>query len=261
MPLFIRTRPGGVSLAEICTTFHGWPPNGKTAPKLLPGVLRKLVTDPAFKRRLALAPGGIFTAVRGNNADLMARVATLYFQPGHKIADVTFGKGVFWRRIELSNFAFFPSDLLTCPEAPYDFRHLPYADGEFDIHVFDPPYAHNPGRMLVNDNYKNRETTQGCYHADIIKRYHDGMREGLRILRPRGLMLVKCQDEIESSKQKMSHIEIQDIAIKELGMVVQDLFVLLQKRKPVIQHKNQKHARKNHSYLWVFRKKPASPTS
>jgi hypothetical protein len=115
--------------------------------------------------------------------------------------------------------------------------------------------------MLVNSNYKNRETTQGCYHADIIQLYRDGMREANRILRPHGLMLVKCQDEIESSKQKMSHIELYDIAVKELGMVVQDLFVLFQKRRPVIQHKNQKHARKNHSYMWVFRTKPASPTS
>jgi hypothetical protein len=50
----------------------------------------------------------------------------------------------------------------------------------------------------------------------------------------------------------MSHIEIHDIAVKELQMEVLDFFVLTQKSNPVIQHKHQQHARKDHSYLWVF---------
>ena len=156
--------------------------------------------------------------------------------------------------IDLAKYRFCPSDVLTCPDNPYDFRQLPYGDGDFDVHVFDPPYAHNPGRMLVNSTYNNRETTTGLNHAGIIQLYRKGMREGHRIQKGKGLMLVKCQDEIESSKQKMSHIEVHDIATKELGMTVLDLFILKQKTDPVIQHKKQKHARKNHSYLWVFQK-------
>jgi hypothetical protein len=37
-------------------------------------------------------------------------------------------------------------------------------------------------------------------------------------------------------------------------MTVQDLFVITQKHDPMIQRINQKHARKNHSYCWVFKK-------
>ncbi len=76
----------------------------------------------------------------------------------------------------------------------------------------------------------------------------------MRILKPGGLLLVKCQDEIESARQRMSHIEIHDIAVHELGLTVKDLFVVTPKTKPVVQFKRQRHARKNHSYLWVFRK-------
>jgi hypothetical protein len=185
---------------------------------------------------------------------LIEKVANLYFRDGDRIADVTYGKGVFWRNVDTSRYAFFPSDLLTCPQAPYDFRSLPYDDTFFNILVFDPPYVHNPGSMIINDNYKNKETTKGYYHRDIIQLYREGMKEANRVLKDGGYLLVKCKDEIESSRQYMSHIEIHDIAVEEQGLSVQDFFVLTQKVMPIVQHKVQKHARKNHSYLWVFAK-------
>ena len=65
---------------------------------------------------------------------------------------------------------------------------------------------------------------------------------------------VKCKDEIESGRQRWSHIEVHEIA-RRLGMANQDLFVLTQKHDPMIQSPNQQHARKNHSYLWIFKKR------
>ena len=161
---------------------------------------------------------GIYTSYQCNNDLLIAKVAALYFKPNFKICDPTFGKGVFWKSMDLTQYDFYPSDLLTVPGHHYDFRNLPYDDVAFDVHVFDPPYAHNPGNMMVNANYKNRETTKGFYHNDIIQLYREGMVEGMRILNHHGIMLVKCKDEIESSRQRISHIEIHDIAVKELGM-------------------------------------------
>jgi len=196
---------------------------------------------------------GIYSALIGDNSDLVKEIANLYFKDGFKIADVTYGKGVFWKKINLSKYDFYPSDIRTCPESNYDFRKLPYGDGEFDILVLDPPYAHNPGKMLINDSYLNKETTKGFYHKDIIQLYIEGMAEGLRVLKNNGLMLIKCQDEIETSKQKISHIEIYDYAFR-LKMDVEDLFILVQNKYPYIQHKEQKHARKNHSYMWIFKK-------
>jgi len=197
---------------------------------------------------------GVYTAYTENNNFLILKVSKLYLKPGDKIADITYGKGTFWKDIDLSQFKLSPSDIRTCPESPYDFRDLPYDDDSFDVVVFDPPYAHNPGNMIVNPAYQNKETTKGFYHKDIINLYKEGMEESFRIVKKGGFVFVKCQDEIETSKQRYSHIEIFNIA-EELGFYGKDLFVLVRKVFPVIQHKNQKHARKNHSYLWIFQKK------
>jgi hypothetical protein len=83
-----------------------------------------------------------------------------------------------------------------------------------------------------------------------MKLYQDGMYEAKRILKNDGFLWIKCQDQIESSKQCWSHIEIYQMAV-EMGFYAKDMFVLHQDGKPHIQHKQQ-HARRNHSYLWVF---------
>ena len=189
----------------------------------------------------------------GDNAVLFKEVAELYLKSGDKVADITFVKGTFWRDIDTGQFDFHASDLMTSAKRPFDFKKLPYGDAEFDAVVFDPPYAHNPGEMLGDDNYRNSATTKGFYHKDIIELYRRGMEESKRILKRRGLLFVKCQDEVESSSQRRSHIEIFDIATEELGLTDQDCFVLVTER-PVVQYKRQEHARKNHSFLWVFRK-------
>jgi hypothetical protein len=216
--------------------------------------LRGNLTDKALT-----AHPPVLTSYHSNNDHLMAQVARLFFRPGHRIADVTFGRGRFWRKVDLSQYEFHPSDLLTVPEHPYDFRYLPYRSGDFNVHVFDPPYIHQrrgePRQRVHGADYKNAETTRRFSYAEIMQLFRDGMGEGHRILKPGGLMLVKCQDQIdEAGRQRMAHVEVHDIAVRELGMEVEELFVLTQKSPLLPFGRSPRHARKNHSYLWVFRK-------
>jgi hypothetical protein len=88
-------------------------------------------------------------------------------------------------------------------------------------------------------------------HNDIVQMYWDGLAELKRTIRSKGYILCKCQDEIYGGKQYWTHEEIKNIAEKELGMYAEDLFILVNTKRPKPVHK-QKHARKNHSYLWVF---------
>ncbi len=66
-------------------------------------------------------------------------------------------------------------------------------------------------------------------------------------------LAVKTQDEIETGRQKRSSIEGFHLA-QEIGLLDQDLFILMREGTPPLQHRDQHHARKYHSYLWVFRK-------
>ena len=236
-------------------------------PKVVPGsngepIAKPHQTVPRFSA-ITPAPTGVerpitdppvLTSYKSNNDFLLAQVASLYFRPGDRIADVTFGTGRFWCKLDLTQYDFHASDLLTVPEHPYDFRCLPYRCDDFNVHVFDPPYMHNPPTQRYMDaDYRNYDTTKGFSHDDIIQLYRDGMVEGHRILKPGGLMLIKCKDEMENGRQRMSHIEIHGIAVNELGMDVQDLFIVTPPRL-LLRFRHNGHARKNHSYLWVFRK-------
>ncbi len=196
----------------------------------------------------------VYSAVVGrSNSQLIEAVARIYLPTGDDdyVCDATWGRGVFWRSFAEVNVV--ASDMVTMPEGGrHDFRKLPYMDDFFAASVLDPPYRHHGGSWLSH-NYQNQKTTGEMSHADIIQMYRDGMREMKRITRPRGTIWVKTQNEIESGHQKWSHHEIFDIGTKELGLECVDEFVFVQESPPAIQGR-QKHARKSHSYLLIFRK-------
>ena len=39
-----------------------------------------------------------------------------------------------------------------------------------------------------------------------------------------------------------------------LGIKAEDLFVLTRRHAPLVRSEDQRHARKNHSYMWIFRR-------
>lgn len=187
----------------------------------------------------------IYTVYQGSNSGLIKNVVGLYFQEGDTIADVTYGKGVFWKEVDKTKFKVVGSDI----ETGIDFRKLPYENESFNHSVIDPPYARITNLKGMVDCYN---TTRFTTHEDIIQLYQEGLNELVRITKPGGFILCKCQDEVCGCKQKWSHIEIYNIAM-ELGLYSKDLFILVNEKKPKPQHKQQ-HARKIHSYLWIFQK-------
>jgi hypothetical protein len=186
----------------------------------------------------------IKTAYTGTNADLLPNILKMYAKEGDTIYDVTYGKGVFWRNSDMSIYNFIPSDLMTGT----DFTKLPYEDKSGDILVLDPPYMHGGAtvKKSINDCYRNQNTS----HESVIRLYARGILEAARVLKKGGQVWVKCQDEIESAKQRMSHCELMEL-LKMFGFAIQDLFVLVNEGVPTMRENYQKTARKNHSYLIV----------
>lgn len=187
----------------------------------------------------------ILTACVGTNADLIANVWSIYKpEPGSVIADVTFGRGVFWKNIDLSGYDFRPSDIMT----GIDFRSLPYENGEIDLLVLDPPYMHGGETVKesINHCYRNQNTS----HESVFRLYASGILEAARVLKKGGMIWVKTQDEIESGKQRFTSREVMNF-LEMAGFQIIDLFVLVQQSIPAMREKYQKSARKNHSYLII----------
>lgn len=195
-------------------------------------------------------------SIEGNQV-VFPQILDLYVKRGSVIADVTYGKGVFWRNISPNSYKLKATDLLT----GVDCRNLPYSSGEIDCVVLDPPYMHSPGGSAYGNvsafenHYRNNETgnrTRSKYHEAVLELYVDAGKEGFRVLRDRGVMIVKCQDEVCSNRQRLTHVEIIQ-KYYDMGFICEDLFIVVRNNKPGVSRSvKQVHARKNHSYFLVF---------
>jgi hypothetical protein len=207
----------------------------------------------------------VVTAHAGNNAQLIAEVCRLYAPPGSRIADVTYGSGRFWKQCPPApdwELEILGSDVAPAPGVDLiaDLRALPYADTSMDVVVLDPPYVHNSGVRNGHDyaattTRYNGRSVAAMYNADIMELYRQGLAEAFRVLVPEGgTCWVKCKDEVEREIQRWSHVMIHQMAL-EIGFCARDLFVLTGSTSPQRwPGRIQRHARKNHSYLWIFQR-------
>ena len=208
----------------------------------------------------------VMSASVSGNSEIFPQVLSLHVPEGSKIADVTYGNGVFWRNVDLSKYDLLPSDIAT----GVDCRNLPYQAESFDALVLDPPYMegllrnnkqHKAGSgtfAAFREYYSNGdETSEGPkWHAAVTDLYFKAGSEAYRVLKSNGVMIVKCQDEVSANRQWLTHVEIINY-YEKLGFYAKDLFVVVRTNKAGITRlKKQKHARKNHSYFLVFVKIP-----
>ena len=210
----------------------------------------------------------IFSSRVGNNPELFADILKLYVPLGSLIADTTFGKGVFWRNVEPSLYTVKATDI----QMGVDARALPYESSSIDCVVFDPPYMHSDG----GGAHKGHQGHDTCYRNDtraqvdlqttglkghfaVVDLYQRASVEALRVLKPSGVYIVKCQDEVYANIQRLTHVELLNY-YSGLGFQVEDLFVLMTQRRPGVSRQlRQYHARKNHSFFLILRKPRKTP--
>ncbi len=221
----------------------------------------------------------VVSARVGDNAELFAQILALHVPRGSLVADVTFGLGAFWKRVPAGAYRLLASDIALKPEvrAPtgatltsgVDCRALPHADASLDAVVLDPPYMEGMYRRAVDHMAGSgshaafrRAYSAAAATAEDGPKWHDAVvdlyaragREAVRVLRPGGALIVKCQDEVSANKQRLTHVELVT-GYESLGLYCKDLFVLVRANSPGISRlKAQVHARKNHSYFLVFEK-------
>jgi hypothetical protein len=201
----------------------------------------------------------VFSAQEGTNSDLFPQILRLYVPDGSAIADVTYGKGVFWKNVDQNRYRLLKSDI----SMGIDCRDLPYESESVDCVVLDPPYMHTPGgtahvnHQNYEDYYRNNAGQNASgkkYHEAVLDLYFKAAREAHRVLRDEGIYIVKCGDEVCANQQRLTHVELVN-ELAQNGFIVEDLFVLLRNNRPGVSRViRQVHARKNHSYFLVFRK-------
>lgn len=207
----------------------------------------------------------LFSSHQTNNQNLFPKILDLYVPKGSKVADLTYGKGVFWREVVIGDYDTHFSDI----QSGVDSRNTDYDDNFFDCIVFDPPYmeglyrktsnqmagsnSHSAFRDRYSDSLPSIESKRK-YHDRVLEMYIYTGVEVDRILKKDGIYIVKCQDEVSANRQKLTHVEI-IYGMEQMGFYCKDLFVITRNNSPSVSRVlKQEHSRKNHSYFLVFQK-------
>jgi len=170
--------------------------------------------------------------------------------------DATYSKGNFYKNIEKPKYKFdiYPQ---TSDTTQGDCRSLPLESDSLNTIMFDPPFLATTGPSLKQESGNIINKRFGVYSSEkeLHQFYIDSLKEFHRLLKEKGILIFKCQDKVSSGIQYMSHCFIVNEAEK-IGFYCKDLFILLAKNRIVAnwQIKNQKNARKFHSYFLVFQK-------
>jgi hypothetical protein len=190
--------------------------------------------------------------------EIIESILKLYC-PGGIDLDPTYSKGVFYKKAIAEPRLKFDINPAANGVVKACATKLPLEAGAVNSIMFDPPFLATTGASLKVSNDSNAIAKRfGVFKSetDLHEFYFKALTELFRVCKKDGYLIFKCQDKVSSGKQYFSHCFIYEAAIK-IGWYPRDLFVLLAKSRltPAWQVSNQKHARKFHSYFWVFQKK------
>lgn len=194
----------------------------------------------------------IIKSISFSQAEILQNIVDLHTGPIQ--CDPTFGLGNFYRGANGQPWPQFRFDIAPrmVGVVQADVCRLPLENGSVSSVMFDPPFMARtgPGATL-----KARFGELVGTIKDLWNFYFLAMREIHRVLVPGGWLIFKCQDGVLSGVNNFTHCEIYNMG-KSLGFVPKDLFVLLAKhRMNHPKHTRQVHARKFHSYFFVFQKR------
>lgn len=191
----------------------------------------------------------IIKSISFSQHEILANIMALHTGPVQ--ADVTFGAGNFYKNGVPRPAFCFDIDPRGPGVIPADFCQLPLKDCCLTSVIFDPPFMARTG---PGSNLKAKYGEVVGSIKDLWTFYFLGMREIHRVLIHGGWLIFKCQDGVLSGVNNFTHVKIYIMA-RRLGFIPKDLFILLAKNRMMHpKHKTQRHARKYHSYFWVFRK-------
>jgi len=202
----------------------------------------------------------IIKSISYDQTEIIKNIIDLHIEKGVIDCDPTYSTGVFYKKsgIVAPEYKF---DLYPQSEEVVKSNSisLPLENESLDSIMFDPPFVVSKGPSLKNPKKGSNiiSTRFSSYESIPLlwDYYTKSLNEFYRILKPKGMLIFKCQDTVSGGKNYFSHSYVMNKAL-EIGYYPKDLFVLMAKTRLISGNmKNQQHARKFHSYFWVFQKK------
>lgn len=196
-------------------------------------------------------------SVYETNYDVIKNIMELYKIDRFDL-DCTYSTGNFWKGLPTPTHKtdLYPSNDETI-EA--NSENLPFENESMRSIMYDPPF------VIVGKTFKeNKEGSSviakrffGYTKYDYLKNnYYNTLKELFRVCEKGGFVVVKCQDTVSGGKNHFSHVMVMNMAL-ELGFYPKDMFILTAKMRINSfggRWNKQEHARKYHSYFWVFEK-------
>jgi hypothetical protein len=209
---------------------------------------------------------------------------------------MTYGLGKFWDKRVLDSHTVLATDLtevvgvavigrpvdlspymaVSPPPEHVDLRALPYRDGCLDFAVLDPPYMGGLFRPKASQTARESDFAKryghhagggvdGLFGLDAVHRLYElGIGEATRVLKPKGILLVKGMDQVENHRKVFVTDNITAMA-DAAGFTKVDALLVVRQDKPHGKRTvratargspgKQQHARQNHSVLLVFRRR------
>lgn len=195
----------------------------------------------------------VVKSISSDEDDILGGIMRLHNAGQPFDIDVTYSIGGLYRRNVPAPKIKFDIDPQSEDVQRADVCDLPIDAGTVGSIVFDPPFMFNPHGSALTKNAAAGRYTMFPKWADLKRTYRGALSEFMRVLRPKGIVAFKCQDYTDS-KTTMTHCHVWQWAT-DAGFYPKDLFIRYRNHGPAYNpNLKQKHARKFHSYWWVFEK-------
>jgi len=199
-------------------------------------------------------------SVYTSNFDTIKNIMELYEIEQFDL-DCTYSKGNFWKDLPNPKHK---SDLYPANETVIEAssEDLPFEDNSMKSIMYDPPFvivgsgmghkSNKEGSSIIAKRFEGFGT-----YEELKLNYYNTLKELYRIVDKGGFVVMKCQDTVSGGKNYFSHVMVMNMAYK-IGFYPRDMFVLTSNVRVNAfngtKWTKQYHARKYHSYFWVFEK-------
>ena len=184
--------------------------------------------------------------------EILIAILNLYVGKRTFDCDLTYGDGNFYKHIPV------PKSIYDIQHKDHDVRPIIEAgvlpEQSMMSVVMDPPFiiqakVNEDSKSVIHKRYSSFSSEQ-----ELKETYYELMQLAYRLLKEKGILVIKTQDTNYNGKQIWVHTIVERYAQK-IGYELEDLFIKTQDHVMLrATLRQQPHARKYHSYFYVYRK-------